>query len=79
MTPAEIFLEAAQKIDAADDDPTRMPYFYLAIEASSDEAFRACAPFVLTAFPDADEMAVASREERVLAMLFLVAMAEDIL
>lgn len=77
MTPTEIFLEAAQNIDESDDELS--PYFYLAVHTESEEEFRACAPFLMTAFPDADEMAAASREERVLAMLFLAAMTEDIL
>lgn len=77
MIPAELFLEAAQNIDESDGDLA--PYFYLAIHTESEEEFRACAPFVLTAFPDPNEVAPATREERVLAMLFLAAMTEDIL
>lgn len=77
MTPAELFLEAAQRAD--DDIDDLGPYFYLALYTDDEALHRAVAPFVLTAFPDPDEIMLAGREERVLAFLFLAAQAEDIL
>ena len=77
MTPVELFLEAAQRIE--DDNAIVLPYFYLAAHTDDETLHKTAAPFLVTAFPDPDELALASREERVLAMLFLAAQAEDIL